>query len=88
MSAPDDEGQVSEASNLEDADEPIQPDQAVAGAPEGESGEVQEGKAGPNATTGSEEPDHSADPSAASDASDSSEASDSSDSSDQAAARD
>ncbi len=61
MTAPDDQGQVSEASNLEDADEPIQPDQAVAGAPEGESGEVQEGRAGPNAATGGEKPDHTED---------------------------
>ena len=56
-----DEGQVSEASNLEDAGEPIQPDQAVAGAPDGESGEVQEGKAGPNAATGGEQPDDTED---------------------------
>lgn len=55
----DDEGQVSEASSLEDADQPIQPDQAVAGAPDAESGEVQEGKAGPNARTGTEESDRS-----------------------------
>jgi hypothetical protein len=61
VTASDDEGQVSEASNLENADEPIQPDQAVSGAPEGESGEVQEGKAGPNAATGGEQPDHTED---------------------------
>lgn len=59
--AHDDEGQVSEASNLENADEPIQPDQAVAGAPEGESGDVQEGRTGPNAATGGEKPDHTDD---------------------------
>lgn len=52
MTPPDDEGQVSEVSSLEGAGEPIQPDQAVAGAPDGESGEVQEGKTGPNARTG------------------------------------
>ena len=45
-------GQVSEASNLENADEPIMPDQAVAGSPDAESGEVQEGETGPNAPTG------------------------------------
>ncbi len=51
---PDNEGQVSEASSLENAGEPIQPDQAVAGAPDAESGEVQEGRTGPNARTGDE----------------------------------
>jgi hypothetical protein len=61
MAAHDDEGQVSDASNLENADEPIQPDQAVSGAPDGESGDVQEGKAGPNAATGGEQPDHTDD---------------------------
>lgn len=55
----DDEGQVSETSGLEGADQPIQPDQAVAGAPDAESGEVQEGKTGPNARTGTEESDRS-----------------------------
>ncbi len=57
----DDEGQVSEASTLEEADQPIQPDQAVAGAPDAESGEVQEGKTGPNARTASQESDSSRD---------------------------
>ena len=61
VTAADDGGQVSEASNLEDADEPIQPDQAVAGAPDAESGDAQEGKAGPNAATGGEKPDHTDD---------------------------
>ena len=50
-------GQVSEASNLEDADEPIMPDQSVAGAPDADSGETQEGKAGPNARTGNDAPE-------------------------------
>ena len=55
----DNDGQVSETSTLEGADQPIQPDQAVAGAPDAESGEVQEGKTGPNARTGTEESDSS-----------------------------
>ncbi len=58
MPASESEGQVSETSSLENADEPIQPDQAVAGAPDAESGEVKEGKAGPNARTGGEESEH------------------------------
>ncbi|MCW2848751.1 MAG: hypothetical protein JWR90_2725 [Marmoricola sp.] len=61
MSDSDHEGQVSEASSLEGADEPIQPDQAVAGAPDAESGETQEGKAGPNARTGGEESEYTDD---------------------------
>jgi hypothetical protein len=59
--AQDDKGEVSEASSLEGADEPIQPDQAVAGAPDDESGEVQEGKAGPNARTGGEKSEYTDD---------------------------
>ena len=47
-------GEVSEVSTLEGADEPIMPDQAVAGSPDAESGEVEEGRAGPNARTGKE----------------------------------
>lgn len=45
------EGQVSEVSGMDpaQADAPISPDQAVAGAPDAESGAVQEGTAGPNA---------------------------------------
>lgn len=44
-------GQVSEVAQMrpEDADTPISDDQAVAGQPDGESGEVQEGPTGPNA---------------------------------------
>ncbi len=60
----DESGQVSEVSNLEDAGGPIMPDQAVAGAPDAESGTVQEGKTGPNALTGQEGPpaeEHSGD---------------------------
>ena len=57
---PDNEGQVSEASSLENAGEPIQPDQAVAGAPDAESGEVQEGRTGPNARTGDETAENAA----------------------------
>jgi hypothetical protein len=46
-----DQGQVSEVSGMAaaGAGEPIAPDQATAGAPDAESGEVQEGTAGPNA---------------------------------------
>ncbi|PKW27098.1 hypothetical protein [Phycicoccus duodecadis] len=45
------EGQVSEVQQMpeSEADTPISDDQAVAGQPDGESGEVQEGPAGPNA---------------------------------------
>lgn len=46
-------GQVSEVGNLERADEPISDDQSVAGQPDGESGEVDEGPTGPNARSGS-----------------------------------
>ncbi|MEO5651510.1 MAG: hypothetical protein ABIN79_05325 [Marmoricola sp.] len=51
-------GQVSEVSGMEaaGAGEPIMPDQAVAGAPDAESGEVQEGTAGPNARPVHNEP--------------------------------
>ncbi|GAA2007204.1 hypothetical protein [Nocardioides kribbensis] len=45
----DQDGQLSEVGNLEDAGDPIMPDQAVAGAPDAESGSVDEGPAGPNA---------------------------------------
>jgi hypothetical protein len=46
-----DDGQVSEVASMDPAaaDTPISDDQAVAGNPDGESGEVQEGTAGPNA---------------------------------------
>lgn len=46
-----DEGQVSEVSGMDPAlaGEPIYPDQATAGYPETESGEPDEGTAGPNA---------------------------------------
>ena len=63
MSTPEQsEGQLSEVGRLDpaEADLPIQPDQAVAGAPEGESGEVDEGRAGPNARTGSDDEEHRA----------------------------
>jgi hypothetical protein len=55
MSDPKD-GQVSDAENLrsEEPDTPIAPDQATAGYPESESGEADEGAAGPNARTGDE----------------------------------
>lgn len=51
MSSHEQDGQVSEVQRLEEteADTPIQPDQSVAGAPDAESGEVDEGPQGPNA---------------------------------------
>jgi hypothetical protein len=50
-------GQVSEAENLrsEHPDTEIAPDQAVAGAPDGESGDADEGPTGPNARTGQDD---------------------------------
>ena len=45
----DQQGQVSEVASMGGVPEPIEPDQAVQGAPDGESGEVEEGTAGPNA---------------------------------------
>jgi hypothetical protein len=51
--AGDEGGQVSEVGSLGEAGEPIADDQAVQGAPDAESGEVEEGAAGPNARTGS-----------------------------------
>lgn len=55
----DQDGQVSEVSGMDpdEADTPIQPDQSVAGAPDSESGEVDEGPQGPNAS-----PDWESDP--------------------------
>jgi len=41
--------QVSEVSGMGEKPEEISPDDAVAGAPDGESGEPQEGTAGPDA---------------------------------------
>ena len=43
------EGQVSEVSGMTGEPDAISPSDAVAGAPEGESGKAQEGTAGPNA---------------------------------------
>jgi len=43
------DGQVSEVSGMGEAPEEIAPEDAVAGAPDGESGGVQEGTAGPDA---------------------------------------
>ena len=52
MTNGDDQGQVSETQSLQgDPDTPIADDQAVAGYPESESGEPDEGPAGPNANT-------------------------------------
>ena len=42
-------GQVSEVSGMSGEPEPISPSDATAGSPEGESGEPQEGEAGPDA---------------------------------------
>jgi hypothetical protein len=52
MTSQDDDqkrGQVSEVSGLGDADQPISPGDATAGYPTSESGEPDEGAAGPNA---------------------------------------
>ena len=43
------DGQVSEVSGMSGEPDAIDPSDAVAGTPEGESGEPQEGTAGPNA---------------------------------------
>ena len=45
----DSNDQVSEVSGMGEEPEEIDPEDAVAGAPDGESGEVQEGTAGPDA---------------------------------------
>ena len=52
------EGQVSEVGRMdpENADDPIYPDQATAGYPETESGDPDEGTAGPNARPRHDEP--------------------------------
>ncbi|MDT9593431.1 hypothetical protein RDV89_10160 [Nocardioides zeae] len=52
------EGQVSEVSGMDpaDADTPIAPDQATAGYPDSESGQPDEGPAGPDAVPDHEEP--------------------------------
>lgn len=44
-----DDGQVSESSALDNAEDPISPEDATAGDPGDESGETEEGTAGPNA---------------------------------------
>ena len=43
------EGQVSEVSGMSGTPDAISPSDATAGAPQGESGEPDEGEAGPNA---------------------------------------
>ncbi len=43
------EGQISEVSQMSGEPDAISPSDATAGAPEGESGEPEEGEAGPNA---------------------------------------
>ena len=54
----DEQGQVSEVGAMDpaDADTPISDGQSVAGQPDGESGEVDEGPQGPNAPAGSSMP--------------------------------
>lgn len=51
------DGQVSEVSALRDPDESISDGDAVAGQPEAESGEVDEGPTGPDAVTNDERQD-------------------------------
>ena len=43
------DGQVSEVSSLEGSPDPISPEDATAGYPDSESGQADEGTAGPNA---------------------------------------
>lgn len=50
-SAAEAEGQVSEVASFKEAGEEISPGDSVAGAPEGESGRVDEGPTGPDAVT-------------------------------------
>ena len=45
------EGQVSEVAGLDNPDDPISPEDSVAGAPTDESGRVDEGPTGPDAPT-------------------------------------
>lgn len=45
----DEGGQVSEVASMRDPSEPIAPEDATAGYPTSESGEPEEGTAGPNA---------------------------------------
>jgi hypothetical protein len=60
----DEDGQVSEVQKMDQGDEdtPISDSQAVAGQPDAESGDTQEGPTGPNARTGrtarDEHPEH------------------------------
>ena len=54
---PTEEGQVSEASSLERAGEPIAPSDSVAGAEPGESGRADEGPTGPDAVTNDDRQD-------------------------------
>lgn len=42
-------GQVSEVTRLGETDDPIYPEDATAGAPDGEAGRAEEGEAGPDA---------------------------------------
>ncbi len=46
---PETHGQVSEASDMSGTPDPIDPSDATAGQPAGESGRAEEGEAGPNA---------------------------------------
>jgi hypothetical protein len=52
------DGQVSEVASFKKPGEAISPEDAVAGAPEGESGHVDEGPTGPDAPTNDARQDH------------------------------
>ncbi|NHA68802.1 hypothetical protein [Phycicoccus flavus] len=60
MSRDDDEGQVSEVQQMDtaEADTPISDSQSVNGQPDSDSGEVQEGPAGPNAKVPGADDEH------------------------------
>ncbi|GAA4753466.1 hypothetical protein GCM10023350_43430 [Nocardioides endophyticus] len=57
-SGSDDEGQVSEVASFKEPGEQISPEDSVAGAPQGESGDADEGPTGPDAVTNDEHQDH------------------------------
>lgn len=58
---PKQEGQVSEVSALRDPDQPISPEDSVAGQPDSESGRPDEGPTGPDAPTYSRKQDRYSD---------------------------
>ena len=57
----DEGGQVSEVASFDEPGTPISPEDSVAGAPRGESGEVDEGPTGPEAPTNAPDQDHQPD---------------------------